>query len=379
MLKTPVVLVNHLLEPPMKITGITRYLFSILEELVATGSYQYVLATTWPREALPEYLRTAALKSFTHPFVESTPLNIATQMAVLPRLMRKTQASIEFNCNPIGCFWPFWPRVFTVHDLYFELRPESFPWRHRLWWHLFFPRALYAASAMICVSEASRQHLIRSYPQSANKSVVIHEAGALNSKTPVGTANNHMSMPVREMPYVLYVGNISPNKNSSALVTALKLLEEWGNPVRTYHVGRDDLGLLAEAQRRVPLRYPVQSIGPVSDAVLAAIYDKSYCLVNTSLDEGFCLPILEAQSRGVPIICSDIPVLREVAGSGAMFFNPLDPKSLANSIAKLVRDPSLHSDIKRLARQNAILFSWTRAASETERVFHDILSSKDVR
>jgi len=374
----PVVLVNHLLEPPAKITGITRYIFSVLEELVSNNSFQYVLATTWPRDELPEKLRTTAVVSVTRRFIESTPLNIATQMAVIPSLMRETRAALEFNCNPIGCFLPFWPRIITVHDLYFELMPQNFPSRHRMWWHLLFPRAIDAASAIICVSEASRQHLERLYPRSAGKAVVIHEAGALKDGADDDLPKADMAIPTREKPYALYVGNISPNKNPSALVEALKILENQRNYISLYHVGRDELALLAQAQRRTVLQRPIRSIGMVSDAVLAAIYGEAHCLVNTSLDEGFCLPILEAQSRGVPVVCSDIPVLREIAGNGALFFNPVDPAALADALCKIFVDSPLRAHMANRARQNASLFSWKRAASETEVVFRNVLDRRSL-
>jgi hypothetical protein len=48
----PTILINHLMEPPGRITGITRYLFSLLEQLIKQPTFQYVLATTWSVEQL---------------------------------------------------------------------------------------------------------------------------------------------------------------------------------------------------------------------------------------------------------------------------------------------------------------------------------------
>ena len=126
-------------------------------------------------------------------------------------------------------------------------------------------------------------------------------------------------------------------------------------------MGRDELGLLSDAQARIPIKTPVRSIGLVSDSVLAAIYQEAHCLVNTSLDEGFCLPILEAQSRGVPIVCSDIPVLREIASDGAMFFNPVDLAELAKNFSIIFADePLRESHGKSRARKCGALFMEAR-------------------
>ena len=372
----PVILVNHLLEPPVRITGITRYLFALLEELVPNNTFQYVLATTWRRADLPESLRATSITGLTKRFIKFGTTKRHGADGDHSRLMRDTKATLEFNCNPIGCFWPFWPRIITVHDLYYDLMPREFPRLRRISWHFLFARALDAASAIICVSEASRHQLVNLYPGSVDKAVVIHEAGALKDDADANALNTNSAISAEDKPYALYVGNISPNKNPAILVEALKLLEQRGKSVTLYHIGRDDVALLADAQRRCRLKHPIRSIGTVSDAVLAASYREAHCLVNTSLDEGFCLPILEAQSRGIPVICSDIPVLHEIAGDGALFFSPTDPAALAEAISALFSNVRLHASMVNRAHQNARLFSWRRAAVETETIFRNVLDQR---
>ena len=204
----PTILVNHLLEPPNQISGITRYLFALLTQLVRSSAYRYVLATTWSSSDLPASLRATSLEVFTSPFHKSMPINVISQMATVPRLMRETAAGLEFNCNPIGCFRSDWPRVMTVHDLYFETMPSSYKSRHRFWWRLFFPLSLRSSSAVICVSRSTRRDLETLHPGCRDKLVVVHEAGFVNgdaSETP-------SSVGLFDGPYGLYVGNVSPNK-----------------------------------------------------------------------------------------------------------------------------------------------------------------------
>ena len=135
---TDTVLVNHLLEPPNVISGISRYLFALLEELAKSRRYRYVLATTWSAENLPASLRETSIDIRTLPYHPKTPVNVLKQLAIVPRLMRETGAVLEFNCNPLGSFWGNWPRVMTVHDMYMETMPASYPRRHRLWWSVAF-------------------------------------------------------------------------------------------------------------------------------------------------------------------------------------------------------------------------------------------------
>ena len=286
------ILVNHLLEPPNRVTGITRYLFALLPELLIRDSFQYVLLTTWDEEHLPAAIMNSPARIQTHRYYHSMPHNVLAQMTILPRLIRNTGASLEFNCNPIGCFWPTWPRIITLHDLYFNVLPEKYRFRHRLWWHLFFPATLASSSHAICVSENTRNDLRRFYPHLGSKATVIHEAGTLSPEVKPAEQLNLQN------PYALYVGNISPNKGPEVLVRSLEILESEGRYFNVYHVGGDDAGLLSQAVSRSRLRRPVQSIGRLADAELAAAYVNATCLIVSSSHEGFCLPVLEAQSFG---------------------------------------------------------------------------------
>ncbi|HWV40057.1 glycosyltransferase family 1 protein [Pseudorhodoplanes sp.] len=366
------ILVNHLLEPPNMISGISRYLFALLEELAKSQRYRYVLATTWSAEQLPPALRALPVEIRTLPFQPKTPVNVVNQLATVSRLMRETGAILEFNCNPVGCFLGGWPRVITVHDIYMDTMPLSYPWRHRMWWKLLFPLALRGASAVVCVSQSTRREVAQRYAFAKDKLVVVHEAPIL-----AGDAGDAGACDAGfETPYGLYVGNVSPNKNVAVLVEALKLLKAEGDAPIIYHVGRDSAGLLAEAERRHASEGLIRKAGVLSDRALAAAYRGATCFINTSLNEGFCLPVVEAQSLGAPVICADIPVLREVAGEGALFFPPDDPAALARQIKAMFADQALQQRMAQASRDNVARFSWQRAARETEDVFGAVLASR---
>ena len=360
----PTVLINHLMEPPGRITGITKYLFSLVAQLVKGRDFQYVLVTTWAVDQLPPALVASDLKVETQPYFRSLPHNVMMQMVTVRRLMRKLDAVAELNCNPVGCFWPTWPRLITVHDLYFDVTPHYYPRRHRLWWTLFFPLALRAATRVICVSNSTRRDFQHYYPHRVGKTSVVHEASTLDiNREPVEVPGNEM-----DVPYAILVGNISPNKNPACLALALKILESRGRPLTVIHVGRDEAGLLARSVRTAGLEHPVRSLGTLSDDALVSAYKRATFMVSTSTHEGFCLPLLEAQSCGTPVICSDIAVLREVAGEAALFFDPAMPLALADGMERLRDEPDLHRQLSEAGLRNAARFSWARAATETEAI-----------
>lgn len=361
------ILVNHLLEPPGRITGITRFLFALLGELIQRPRFRYALATTWTAEQLPAALNHGNLEVITRPFRQSAPRNILAQTLAMRGLMRATNAALEFNGNPVGGFYPGWPRVVTVHDLYFDVMGAQYKLHHRLSWKLFFPLVLASSSAVVCVSEATRKDLAKYHRRFAAKSAVIHEAGALVAQEAAEQFSRVSA------PYAIYVGNISPNKNPALLVAALKILRDRGIGLNVVHVGRDELGLLSSALEAAALTTSVRTFNGLSDAELAAAYRGAHCLIVTSTYEGFCLPVVEAQALGVPVICSDIAVLREVAGEGALFVDLRDADALAAQLHAVMTDPALRARLADAARRNAARFSWSRAAAEAEALFKQLL------
>ena len=364
MSRRPTVLVNHLLEPPNRITGITRYLFALLSELLVRDLFDYVLATAWDPKELPTNIRNSGARLLTLPYHNSMPHNLLLQTAALPRIIRRTTAAVEFSCNPVGSLWPAWPRIVTIHDLYFDLIPNKYPFRHRLWWRLFFPATLASCARAVCVSSNTHNDLQRFYPRYAYKGFVVHEASTLASARLADIEQTELNIP-----YALYVGNISPNKGSETLVRGLELVEANGHLLNVYHVGQDSAGLLSRALANATLRRPVRSIGQLSDAALASAYANATCLIVPSTHEGFCLPVVESQSFGTPVVCSDIPVLHEVAGDGALFFHSNDAAGLASCLITIFDNTDTRRMVGLAAKKNASRFSWAKAAAEIEAIF----------
>jgi glycosyltransferase involved in cell wall biosynthesis len=101
------------------------------------------------------------------------------------------------------------------------------------------------------------------------------------------------------------VGNISPNKNAQVVVDALTALAARGITVPMLHIGRDEGRHLARALHAAAIDIPIISRSGVSDDALRAAYKHAVFFLNTSLHEGFCLPVVEAQAMGTPVIASN--------------------------------------------------------------------------
>jgi glycosyltransferase involved in cell wall biosynthesis len=82
----------------------------------------------------------------------------------------------------------------------------------------------------------------------------------------------------------------------------------------------------------------VRELAGLSDGAVAALLDGARALLFPSLAEGFGLPLVEAMARGTPVVCSDLPVCREVAGPAALYLDPRDTAAWASVILRLRDD-----------------------------------------
>ena len=352
----PLVLINHLVEPPGRITGITRYAFGLLGGLLRHGGVRILLVTTWDRHQLPPDIAQGAGTIVTLPHIASTPLNNLRQRHALRKIARQYRPDAVYAMNPMCPPVRGIPSVITLHDLYYEVLGGHYAWRHRLWWKLFFGDASRQAALIACVSANTAADAARMHPNLAGKTCVIAGAGVLpigNSPLPAGLASG---------PYVLLLGNITPNKNVGFLITALRLLSARGQPLKAVHVGRDLTGDLTNALAG-DNGILLQTLGGLNDGELDAILRHATALVQPSLYEGFGLPIIEAHERGIPVIASDIAIFREVTGGGGLLVPPGNAEALADALHRITNDPALRAELADKARQNSARYTWEKSAA----------------
>jgi glycosyltransferase involved in cell wall biosynthesis len=105
--------------------------------------------------------------------------------------------------------------------------------------------------------------------------------------------------------------------------------------------------------------------GYQTDADLVRSYQEAGVLVLPSRYEGFGLPALEAMACGTPVVCGDIPALREIAGDAALFVAPDDASEMAREIRRVLTDDALAADLSRRGIANARKYSWEQTARRT--------------
>ena len=259
-------------------------------------------------------------------------------------------------------------RVATIHDLGvlavpWAMRPDSaLALRERL------ERTLFTADLLLTPSEAVRRELIGIGGVGVAPGrvrAIHHGTGVLSEATPSPLPPG---TPAR---FALHVGTIEPRKNVAALLAAWRLLRAAGTPPPLVLCGgwgwksKEIRGEITAAAREGW----VVHLGYVSAGELAALYAEAELVALPSFYEGFGLPAIEALAAGAPLVASDLPVLREVAGDAALYAPPNRPDLWAKQIAALLANSALRDDLRRKGQARARLFDWRRAAAETAQAF----------
>lgn len=112
----------------------------------------------------------------------------------------------------------------------------------------------------------------------------------------------------------------------------------------------------------------MQRTGWIPREELYRLYERALGFIFPSTFEGFGMPVLEAMAAGIPVACSDIPPLREVAGGAALFFDPFNDDSIAAALERIVNDDELRARLAAAGPERARHFTWEEAAERTLRV-----------
>lgn len=253
------------------------------------------------------------------------------------------------------------PSAMVVHDLGPAQSPGLYGWPRWLRYHVLLRHSLAIANRVICVSATTEMQLMASMRTDPAKVTVIGEA--TDAAPSPGAEREHGS----NSKCVLHVGAILPHKNFEILIEALA--RPAASELRLVAAGpasEQEIAALNTHAARFGVEDRFEHRGFVSRSELESLYAHSDCLALPTLNEGFGLPLLEAQSRGIPVAASRIPALLEVGGEdGALWVeNPLSAELWATSLARLARDPDLRTRLVTAGARRASMYSWRQVGDE---------------
>ena len=231
----------------------------------------------------------------------------------------------------------------------------------------------------LAVSETTRQHLLECTDIPEDKIYVVTH-GVDPGFMPMGKDTGRHIIKKRyniDRPYLLFVGAVSRHKNSDGLISAFHAIAGTAKDLALVFAGpiEINIGKMLQIEKFTELRRRIHFLGPVEQGgdILNALYSASEMLVFPSFYEGWCAPPLEAMASGTPVVCSDIPAIREVAGDAAVYFDPYRTDDIAGCIATVLQDGERRARLVSGGLAHSALYTWDRAAEKLEHVFEEIL------
>jgi glycosyltransferase involved in cell wall biosynthesis len=247
--------------------------------------------------------------------------------------------------------------IVTIHDCEFMVRASAPKrWIYRWVW-LRMP--VWGARIVTVPSEDVRRDLERYVRFDPRKVRVIAD--------PVAPAFSPSERPFNsDRPVILQVGTRS-NKNLDRVAAALE-----GVPCHLVV-----LGSMSPAQRRLleRRRLSYESLLDLSLEEVADLYRACDLVVFASTKEGFGLPVVEAQASGRPVVTSDRPPLREVAGGAACLVDPLDVASIRAGVLRVIEDPAFRERLVRDGLRNVSRFTAAAIAERYAAVYDEMLAA----
>lgn len=257
------------------------------------------------------------------------------------------------------------PFVVTVHDMIYELFPEFF-----LAKDIYIPakrKVVEAASHVIAISESTKRDVQRLFKVPDEKITVIHHGFSAVE------FEEGFSYQPPFANYILFVGDRAAYKNFSRFIVAVAPLLHQDATLNiictgggTFEAGEFELFHRNDIAERV---LQVSA----SDQQLKVLYQQARVFVFPSLYEGFGFPLLEAFANDCPTVASNTSCFEEVAGKGALYFDPYNPADIKQKVQEVIYNENIQKQLVAEGKKRLELFTIEACVEATVDVYRKVL------
>jgi len=365
------ILFDHQIYSNQNYGGISRYFYELTKRLTAYDQ-EYIHSIYFSEN---EFTRNNSIFN-ARPFL---PVNFKGRETIKKYINQKYSEKI-INKGNYDIFHPTYydtyylnrgslskPFVFTFHDLIHEKFSHKYPdiltdlkevvtSRKKL---------LSQSSAVIAVSQNTKNDILHYYDVDESKIHVIHLA---NSLTLDGIEKDSS-----KGDYILFVGHRGIYKNFRMYVTAIQPLLDREKSLRLICAGGGSFNP-DEQDFLKKLGITSQVIQtPIDDSILTRLYRDSLFFVFPTLYEGFGIPTLEAFNSDCPVILSNVSSLPEVGGDAALYIDPNDQCDMLSKTEAFYYDAALRDEYRVKGRKQAEKYSWDKMALQTMEIYQSLL------
>jgi len=162
---------------------------------------------------------------------------------------------------------------------------------------------------------------------------------------------------------ILYIGRIEAKKNIINLIKAFNIFNQKYSSYDLILAGKVDKDYV---NKNIDLfnTSNIKLLGYISDKKKFRLLRESRCLAFLPFEEGFGIPILEAFDFNLPVVCSDIKVLRETGGEACIFVDAKNINQIAENLEKIISDKNLRNNLIEKGKQQLEKFSWQKAGKK---------------
>jgi len=251
-------------------------------------------------------------------------------------------------------------QICVFHDAFFWDYPENY---NKYWGYYFrflIKICLKYDATIITTSESSKSNLSK-YFSNEIKFVYQSFKPNLNDKKFKLEKFN-----VKKNKYILHVGSFDKRKNILTLVEAFNILKTSHNifDIKLLLVGKQNingssiiLNEIVDFIKKNNLKNEVILTDYLTDLDVIGLYSNALIYVFPSSDEGFGIPILESFSNDLPVICSDIPIFKEIGANNVVYFELEKVDELSTTMSKLINSKSKKDIMIKKGRERLKKFS----------------------
>lgn len=362
-----------------KLTGIGRVLIEVLNEMAPMNrNDDYILFKNFDFNDYDVLKKHSNIKIVNINVSKNSSLkNILWHQWNFQKLQKKYMCDVAYIPNFSLLLWKRIPTIVTIHDLIEFNIPNKFSKLRMMYRKVIDPLMVKNSTFITSVSECSKRDIIKFCNANPKKILVIPNAAdrtrfKLYDESVVTACLDKYGL--KNKGYCLFVGTIDyPGKNiMSALKAFFALKKKAGITEKMVIVGKKGFNseVIYNYVNESEYKDDIVFTGYISDEDLPLIYAGAKVMLYLSLYEGFGLPVLEAMSCGIPVVCSNTSCFPEVIGDIPVGVSPTSIPDIEETMYRLISDSEYSSEIAKQCYKRAELFSWKKAAKMYYDVFH---------
>ncbi len=284
----------------------------------------------------------------------------------IPKVLKKYKADLFLSPDGYLSIKTQVPQLAVIHDISFRHRPEDLPWIKSWYYNYFFPRFAHKAARIATVSRYSRKDIAESFGINISKIDVVYNGikeGLL--QTSASEQEFTREKYTGGISYFLYVGALHPRKNIAGLLNAFDVFRKKNNlQIKLLVVGGEmhKTDEIFDILENMQFKADVIFTGRVREEELKKIYNAAFALTYVPFFEGFGMPIVEAMSAGIPVICSNTTSMPEVGGDAVLYADPNDSGQIAGAMEEIARKPELREELIKKGFEQVNKFSWDKTS-----------------